>query len=218
MGSELPQLSFVDFVARLRRVDAPSLEVAAETALYAHFQELRRWNRSLSLIGPGTTADVVERHYGESLAALELLGPAPSGRLVDVGSGAGFPGLVLAAACPGLEVSLYEARQKKVEFLTAAARHAGIVCDCRHLRMGVPLPAGVAERIDFLTLRAVRMSLRTWQVLIPRMSRGGRILLWVGRELPEIPSGLVVLGERRLRPSRSRRIVALGLPSRQRQD
>ncbi|HUF78495.1 MAG TPA: RsmG family class I SAM-dependent methyltransferase, partial [Thermoanaerobaculia bacterium] len=75
---------------------------ATLAALYAHYQELRRWSPALSLIGPAAAGDVVERHYGESLAGVPLL-PAGARVLVDVGSGAGFPGFVLAAACPELE-------------------------------------------------------------------------------------------------------------------
>ena len=81
------------------------LDARAEAALYAHYQELSRWNQRLSLIGPGTAGEIVARHYGEALAALPLV-PSSAQWGLDIGSGAGFPGLVLAAARPGLKMTL----------------------------------------------------------------------------------------------------------------
>ena len=57
--------------------------------LWLHYQELRRWNPTLSLVGPGTAGEIVERHYGEALAALPLLRPGPQ-VVIDAGSGAGM--------------------------------------------------------------------------------------------------------------------------------
>ena len=126
MGSALPDLERAEFERRLVSA-APGvpLEEATLRALHTHYQELRRWNRRLSLIGPGQIGAVVERHYAESLCGLELI---PDGRqsLLDLGSGAGFPGFVLAAARPDLEVFLVEARQRKWAFLEAVRRRAGL--------------------------------------------------------------------------------------------
>ena len=116
MGTPLPFLREEPFVRRLRAVVPVPLEGVAEAALYVHYLELRRFNRTTSLVGPGTAGSVVERHYGESLAALPWVQTA-GGRLLDVGSGAGFPGFVLAAACPRLSVCLVESKSRKATFL-----------------------------------------------------------------------------------------------------
>jgi 16S rRNA (guanine527-N7)-methyltransferase len=96
MGSPLPALDHDAFLERLSRSGGKELPRPAQEALWMHFQELRRWNPTVSLIGPGTALEVVERHYGEALAGLGLL-PLDARTLLDVGSGAGFPGFVLAA-------------------------------------------------------------------------------------------------------------------------
>src|SRR5262245_62172854 len=141
MPFSLPPLSREDFADELSRHSPGPLSGRTVDALHAHYQELSLWNRRMSLIGPGTAREIVARHYGESLAALPLL-PADSRVGLDLGSGAGFPGLVLAAARPGLEVTLVEAREKKWAFLLAAIRRASLPCTALNVRVGSPLPAG----------------------------------------------------------------------------
>src|SRR5438132_9440850 len=115
MGVALPALTVEAFAAELLAHQPEPLSEAVVSALFAHYEELRRWAPRLALVGPGTAREVVARHFGESLAAVPHL-PAAAGRLVDVGSGAGFPGLVLAAARPSWTVTLVEARERKWAF------------------------------------------------------------------------------------------------------
>jgi 16S rRNA (guanine527-N7)-methyltransferase len=143
------------------------------------------------LVGPGTLDTALDVHYGECLAALPLL-PATDGEsaLVDVGSGAGFPGFVLAAARPGLRVTLVESRERKWSFLKAAALESGVRIDCLLGTVDRSLPPGLPERIDVVTLRALRLPARAWQALASRLSDNARVLVWAGREDPEVPSWL----------------------------
>lgn len=176
--------------------------------LFRHYELLRRWNRRVSLIGPGTASDVVERHYGESLAAYGLI--RDSDRvLVDVGSGAGFPGLILAAACSELDVILVEPRERKCHFLKAASRHAELCCRCLNARVELSLPADLPEQIDLVTSRALAITPRFLD-LFSRHSPGVRFLLWRGAEMPTLPSGIEIQEEIWLTGSRWRRILELG--------
>ena len=72
----LPRLDLETFARRLQRVAPEPLSPGATRALWAHYEVLVEWGRGLSLIGPGTEAEAVERHYGESLAPLPWVGPA----------------------------------------------------------------------------------------------------------------------------------------------
>jgi 16S rRNA (guanine527-N7)-methyltransferase len=168
-----------------------ALDSAAVERLHIYYRELRRWNRTLSLVGPSSAEDVIARHFGESLAALPLL-PSSAATLVDVGSGAGFPGLVLAAARPDLRVTLVEPRQRKWAFLAAAARRAGLSCICLNARVESPLPPGLPDEIDLVTSRALSLA-GVLEPLADRVGPGGAILLWLGREgppaLPEFGAG-----------------------------
>lgn len=211
MSAPLPDLSAEEFARRIGALSPEPLSGGVVVALYAHYQELRRWSPRLALIGPGTAAEVLERHYGESLAALPLLPPDSLERspLVDVGSGAGFPGFVLAAARPGSEAVLVEPRERKWAFLLAAARRAALSVQCLDARVALPLPRELPERIGCLTSRALRLDPAVLEALGERLAEGGRILLWVGAEPPELPPSLAVAGIVPLAGSASRRILDL---------
>jgi 16S rRNA (guanine527-N7)-methyltransferase len=204
VGATLPDLAPETFRARLAASSPETLTDAAQNALYAHFQELRRWNPTLSLVGPGTADEVVERHYSESLAALPLIPPAPA-VLVDAGSGAGFPGLVLAAARPNLAVSLVEAQERKWAFLEAACRRAALPCRCLNARVASPLPADFPAVIDLLTARAIAPE--ALAPLLERLAPTGRVLLWT-TGTPEL-GGLAVGRTIALHGSEQRQIVEL---------
>ena len=90
-----------------------SRETDARLQLYA--AEIRRWNRAINLVAPSTLADLGNRHIADSLQLVPLI--PETGVLVDLGSGAGLPGLVLAIARPELNVHLVESVGKKATFL-----------------------------------------------------------------------------------------------------
>ena len=204
MGASLPDLAPEAFRARLAASSPEALTAATQNALHAHYQELRRWNPTLSLIGPGTTDEVVERHYGESLAALPLL-PLAAAVLVDVGSGAGFPGLVLAAARPNLAVTLVEAQERKWAFLEAACRRAALPCRCLNARVAAPLPTDFPAVIDLVTARAIAPE--ALAPLLERLAPTGRVLLWTTSN-PEL-GGLAAGRTLALPGSERRQIVEL---------
>jgi 16S rRNA (guanine527-N7)-methyltransferase len=208
MAFALPEISRDEFAARLAPLSPEPLEERALEALYSHYQELARWNRRTSLIGPGTANEILARHYGESLAVLPLV-PADSRRGLDLGSGAGFPGLILAAARPGLKMTLAEARERKWAFLSAAARKASLPCQCLNVRVQVPLPAGLPESLGVITSRALRLDRETWSALASRLEADGRVLLWAGERDPELPPELVPCASVPLAGSEKRRILAL---------
>lgn len=208
MPFPLPPLSLDAFAAELSKHSPEPLPSWTIDALHSHYQELSLWNRRLSLIGPGTAGEIVARHYGESLAALPLLPEAARAGL-DLGSGAGFPGIVLAAARPGLAMTLVEAREKKWAFLLAAIRRASLPCVALNVRVGVPLPAGLPACLDLVTTRALKLDSEMLGALAERLSENGCLLLWVGGEDPEIPPALAVDGSVRLPGSERRRILRL---------
>lgn len=208
----MPTLAALDRAAFDRRLRALSPEPLAEAALgamWVHYEELRTWSRSVALIGPGTADEVLERHFGESLAALPLVPGEPrgSGRLLDVGSGAGFPGLVLAAARPAWAVTLVEARQRKWSFLMAVARKAALSVRCLDARVAVPLPAEIPEEIERLTMRAVRLPGPVVAALAARLDPSGEVLTWAGAEDPVPPPGWTLGASHPLPGSARRRIV-----------
>jgi len=138
---------------------------------------LASWSARVNLTGARTPAERVLLLVAPVLPAAPL--PAP-GRLIDVGSGNGSPGLVLAFLRPDLEVTLLEPRQKRWAFLREAARAAGRpdvdVRRDRHDTYEGPAAATV-------TLRALALSL---PALAPLVEVGGRVLVF-GSNAPPAP-------------------------------
>ena len=108
---------------------ALNLELAPGTLehLQIYLEELKLWNAKTNLTGLKTDRDIVIKHFLDSLAVLPWLDGAAS--LVDLGSGGGFPGMVLKLALPQLALTLVEARERKaafLEYLAARLRLTGV--------------------------------------------------------------------------------------------
>jgi 16S rRNA (guanine527-N7)-methyltransferase len=89
--------------------------------LQTYYSLLRKWQATINLVGQSTLPEAGIRHFSDSLQILLLI-PAGAKTLYDLGSGAGFPGLVLAIARPDLSVHLIESDQRKSAFLRSVSR------------------------------------------------------------------------------------------------
>jgi 16S rRNA (guanine527-N7)-methyltransferase len=169
------------------------LSEAAEAGLGAYLDLLAQWSQRVNLTGAKTPEERVERLVAPVLSALPDI---PPGRLLDVGSGNGSPGLVLALVRPDLEVVLLEPRARRWAFLREATRAVGRedidVVRSRHDDYSGP-PALT------LTLRALALPLGE---LAPLVREGGKLLVFGGSPRPSGPFVLEAerpLGEARLR-------------------
>lgn len=104
------------------------LEITPEQAqqfdIYA--AELAEWNTRINLTAITEPDEVRVRHFLDSLAISRVIGFDPGDRIIDIGTGAGFPGMVLAIVFPHIEVTLMEATQKKLGFLEHVAQRLGL--------------------------------------------------------------------------------------------
>jgi 16S rRNA (guanine527-N7)-methyltransferase len=107
----------------LREMHRLGADVSRETGdrLEALVSTLERWQKAINLVGRTTMGDIWSRHVLDS-AQLQPLIPQEAQTLTDLGSGAGFPGLVVAALRPDLEVTLIESDARKAAFLGEASR------------------------------------------------------------------------------------------------
>ncbi|HUN53668.1 MAG TPA: 16S rRNA (guanine(527)-N(7))-methyltransferase RsmG [Smithella sp.] len=78
--------------------------------------ELLQWNAKTNLISENSSREIIARHFLDSLSALPFI-HTPAGKIIDIGCGAGFPGLPLKIALPFLQIYLLETSRKKVSFL-----------------------------------------------------------------------------------------------------
>jgi 16S rRNA (guanine527-N7)-methyltransferase len=92
--------------------------------LEIYLDNLLLWNRRLALVSQHNRVTIVDKHFADSIvAAKHCLGTRA---VVDLGSGAGFPGMIIAIQCPTTRVTLIESRRKKASFLLDTARIAGL--------------------------------------------------------------------------------------------
>lgn len=125
---------------------------AAARALLTRFAErLLAWNERVNLTAVTDPAELAEKHFVDSLALLPLLGPART--LLDVGSGAGLPGMALACARRDLQVTCCDASSKKVAFVKAVSAELGLEVRAVAVRAGgnpggegLPLSEAVVSR------------------------------------------------------------------------
>ncbi len=156
----------------MTRPDGLAVDVSRETMARLETYEalLRKWNRRINLVGPGTLTDFQERHIRDSL---QLLGVAPNAlRWVDFGSGGGLPGLPLAIAlserATEAQIHLIESDQRKAAFLREAARitEAPVTVHGRRIEAVAPFAA------DVVTARALAPLAKLLEYAAPWMRLG----------------------------------------------
>lgn len=153
--------------------------------LECYFQELKKWNSRFNLVAQAEDRQLVETHFLDSLTLLPLLDPCPEPGLVDVGSGAGFPGLVLKIARPDLLVTLVEPRQKRTAFLRQVIRALGLqgiqVLETR-LEKDAPEFTGWRGTIPLFTSRAFTAIGGFLELCEPFSATGGQVICMKGRK------------------------------------
>ncbi len=148
---------------------------------------LMDWNTRMDLTAVTEEAEMMDRHYVDSLMPLRFgLMPA-SGCVIDVGTGAGFPGLPLALACPNLTFTLMDAQQKRLTFLKAVVDALGVenvILAHSRAEDGAHSPAH-REKYDMAVARGVASLAVLSEYLLPFVKVGGRALCWKGPALQE---------------------------------
>lgn len=127
--------------------------------LYQYCLELDKWNRKFNLIAKGTPIDIsLEKHFLDSLTLLPIIKTSSTDNpsLLDIGTGAGFPGLALKTVCPELDITLVEPRLKRCTFLRHIIRTLElkkiVVRNCRIEELPQPTETSA---FSFITSRAM---------------------------------------------------------------
>jgi 16S rRNA (guanine527-N7)-methyltransferase len=135
-----------------REAFAAEFDVSRETlALLDRYAELlAEWQQRMNLVGTSTLPHVWDRHFRDSAQLLPIAGKAQN--WLDIGAGAGFPGLVLAILDPDAQVMLVESIAKKCAFLTVIAHETGTLG--RVTVNNARIEAISSQRFDIITARA----------------------------------------------------------------
>lgn len=159
------------------------LDVSRETIERLKIYEtlLRRWQHIKNLVAPSTLEHVWERHFRDSLQLISLAPGAK--RWVDVGAGAGFPGLAIAVALaddPEVSVHLIEADNRKCAFLREVARQTNARAVIKHGRAEIIIPT--LGKVDVVMARAVAPLDALVEMVAPLLSAGATGLFLKGRD------------------------------------
>jgi 16S rRNA (guanine527-N7)-methyltransferase len=146
---------------------------------------LRTWNEKINLTSIRDPLEILNRHFCECMYAASTV-PVEHGRLADVGSGAGFPGLALKIIRPELQVFLIESNVKKATFLAEVIRDLGLA----GARVLVSRYEELAEEVaplDFVCSRALGEFAPFLEWAHSEKVAAKQVILWIGaRDLPEI--------------------------------
>jgi 16S rRNA (guanine527-N7)-methyltransferase len=166
------------------------LTPAQVSAFQTYADELRAWNQRFNLTAITDLPGIQVKHFLDALSVLKVLRPAVTShahlKVVDVGTGAGFPGLPLKIVCPHLHLTLVEATGKKAAFcehLVQTLRLSGVtVVKARAEELGSD-PAH-REQYDWALARAVAEMPVLAEYLLPLVTLGGHALAQKGKDAP----------------------------------
>jgi len=175
------------------RLEKNGIQAGPETAekLQIYLTLLREWNSRMDLTTVQDDEETVDRHFIDSLTVMKTDLISRGESLIDVGTGAGFPGLVLAMALPDLQVTLLDAQQKRLAFIRE-------VCEATGTANAVPVHARaedgarkkeLREQFDIAAARAVAPADVLCEYLLPYVRVGGCALCWKGPALKDELAG-----------------------------
>ena len=193
-------------------INGPVFSGAQAKQLSLYLDHLLKWNAKINLTAVRDPEEICTRHFGESLFAACQLFPEPmavKSSAIDIGSGAGFPGIPLKIWAPRLNVTLVESNHKKVAFLRETARLLNL--DGVEV---LPIRAEeVKTKADLVTLRAVEHFDNVLPRAMDLINRDGLLALLVGAGQEQAARSVLpnLLWETRIPiPLSQRRILLVG--------
>ncbi len=154
------------------RVLGVELNSTSVTRLVSYTRLLERWNKAFNLVSRKDMDRLVARHLLDSLSVLPWLeGP----RVMDLGTGAGLPGIPLAIVRSELSFTLVDRNNRKIRFLTQVIGElnlANVLVCCENAQAGDKL-----EKFSTVTARAVAPAIKVWRLVRDRLEVGGRLIL-----------------------------------------
>ena len=165
-------------------------DLAPKLGIYLEL--LKLWNEKMDLTADTDDDEMIDRHFIDSLAALKTSFVKEGTEWIDVGTGAGFPGMVLALARPDIKMVLMDAQQKRLDFLEEVI-HKTSAQNVRLIHSRAEDGARkkeLREKFDFAVARAVAPLNILCEYLLPYVRKNGYALCWKGPALcNEIEAG-----------------------------
>lgn len=154
-----------------------TLSDEAFARLDAFSEQLVETNRHFNLTAITEPEDMTVKHFADSLSLFSFVDFPKGAKIIDVGTGAGFPGLVLKLARPDLEVTFLDSTRKKLGFIDSVLQNAGLSGEILHRRAEeAGQDKAFREQFDFATARAVSDLRNLAEYCLPFVKVGGCFL------------------------------------------
>ena len=176
--------------ANIARLLQPFIELDEMrlAAISKYIDLLIKWNARINLTAIRAPEEIVQRHFGESLfAAKNILAREPVQTAIDLGSGAGFPGVPFALLAPEVEVTLIESSQKKSTFLKELIYVLGL----KNVKVFGGRAESYSQSADLVMLRAVEKFEEVLLLALSRVSPSGRLALLIGTSQIDLAKSLL---------------------------
>jgi len=159
-----------------------ALSAEQTNSIFIYLTELKKWNQKINLTAIRDERDVLIKHVLDSLSFMMVLTPSPGLKLLDMGSGAGFPAIPIKLIQPDIEVTMVESVRKKASFLRHIIRTLKLTGIEVQDKRTQDIPDSFRNIYDVVTARAfadINMAIKSGQ---PFLKHGGTMVLSRGPE------------------------------------
>lgn len=194
----MPDFNFKPFLYYAEKNNLSLPENAVESlTLYGNL--LLEWNEKINLTAIKEPDEIVVKHFIDSLSLLKIINPKAGESLIDVGTGAGFPGMVIKILRPELNVTLLDGHAKRFIFLEDLQNQLGIKTENLHMRAELAAKdVKYREAFNYATARAVARLNTLAEYCLPFVKKGGKFVSMKGpgaeEELIEGKKAIEILG------------------------